>query len=411
MEPITSASPPAPRTANWKNSLHPPSHGMNASEQLHLNSNARINLGSFYTPEKYVRLVAKWLDGLIDDSFKIVDPSCGYGAFFALKRFFPRNTFIGNDIDPVACDMASRNFPFAKLTCRNALLNVGRKPYGLKRNDRIVIVGNPPYNDTTSQISQRIKGTSYTQMDDDVKARDIGMASLKADAKLRADFVAVLHPLSYIIKKSNHAACKSFFKDYTLKKHLIFNSQEFNDTSKIRGFPVIVALYERTPGHGLSYADVLSTTWRTVEGNSFRLDDMDFVTDNVRKYPSATQDAQENSLFFYTLRDINALKRSKTFVSGNTRNSVAVAPESLDYYCYIDCFKRYADVPYYLGNLNVPYIKKDFNTIREICRKLAMHNNSELFGKDACVTPDEFNALVDYIKKTLSTSPRKKGNS
>ena len=36
-------------------------HGLTLNFATHLTSAGKINLGSFYTPEKYVRLVAEWL--------------------------------------------------------------------------------------------------------------------------------------------------------------------------------------------------------------------------------------------------------------------------------------------------------------------------------------------------------------
>lgn len=59
-----------------------------------------VNLGSFYTPYKYVMLAGEWLKSEgIDDSYVILDSSCGYGAFFELSRSLKNNRYIGNDID------------------------------------------------------------------------------------------------------------------------------------------------------------------------------------------------------------------------------------------------------------------------------------------------------------------------
>ncbi len=53
------------------------------NQQSHLGVVGRVNLGSFYTPAKYVDMVAGWLKKhVIDETWTIADLSCGYGAFF-----------------------------------------------------------------------------------------------------------------------------------------------------------------------------------------------------------------------------------------------------------------------------------------------------------------------------------------
>lgn len=379
---------------------------MKPSVQEHLREDLRINLGSFYTPERYVRLVSEWLKPLIDESFCIMDPSCGYGAFFALKEFFPNNRYRGNDLDPEAISVASKYFPWVEFSCSNALLDVRRRRLGIGAREHLVIVGNPPYNDTTSQISQKIKACSKMAMDGDVKSRDLGLASLKAYSKLKADFVAVLHPLSYLVKKQNFTSCKAFFGNYKMLHHVIFNSQEFVGTSKLNGFPVIVALYKRAKNAGLSYDDVMNTTWQTMTGESFCMANMDFITDAVNKYPNANPSPSSSGYSFYTLRDINALKRCRTFVAATCSNAVEISKDQFPYYCYIDCFKHLAQVPYFLGNLNIPYIKDEFPEISHICERLAIHNNADYFEKDAIVSEEELTRLKSYISRALNPQAR-----
>ena len=49
----------------------------------HLSYKNQINFGSFYTPKKYVDLVKMWMyEYAINGQYIIMDPSCGYGAFF-----------------------------------------------------------------------------------------------------------------------------------------------------------------------------------------------------------------------------------------------------------------------------------------------------------------------------------------
>ncbi len=97
----------------------------NINVQTHLNNSDRVNLGSFYTPNKYVKLVGNWLKihGLTKNN-TILDSSCGYGAFFTLADEMPVNTFIGNDIDMDTLKNISEEFPFVNVYNINSLENI-----------------------------------------------------------------------------------------------------------------------------------------------------------------------------------------------------------------------------------------------------------------------------------------------
>jgi hypothetical protein len=104
---------------------------------------------------------------------------------------------------------------------------------GIKEQDKLIVIGNPPYNDATSIIRQNIKDkTAIDEIDSDVKTRDFGMSFSLSYNKLKADYDCVLHPLSYLIKKSN------FAKNYRLADSLIVSSHEFSDTSRSMAFPI-----------------------------------------------------------------------------------------------------------------------------------------------------------------------------
>lgn len=367
--------------------------------QNHLDSSGRVNLGSFYTPYRYVLLVRDWLVKYGLTSGKtVLDSSCGYGAFFELQEHLPENRYIGNDIDSLAVNKVSEVFPKVQTFNKNALASVSREQYGIKDCDCLVVVGNPPYNDVTSQINQRIK-SSGMEMDADIRTRDLGLSALLSYDKLAADYVAVLHPLSYLVKRQNFSSAKRFFANYRMLEHVVFNSQEFANTSKTTGFPVIVALYRREPSAGLSYDDVCRMTFKTVEGKAFSLSDFDYVADFIQKYPH--KERYEPEILFYTLRDINALKRSRTFIKERCANAVDVNPEKLSYYCYLDCFKRYADVPYYMGNFDVPFYRNRFSQIAEAVRIIAEHNHPEVFGKRAEPSPEMEIAVKGYISDVI----------
>jgi hypothetical protein len=278
-------------------------------------------------------------------------------------------------------------------------LNVSRKLYNIGAKDKLVVVGNPPYNDVTSQINQKVK-TSDMQIDADIKTRDLGLSSLLSYNKLAADYVAVLHPLSYLIKKANWTAARKFFLNYKLLEHVVFNSQEFANTSKTTGFPVVVAFYERNPFESLSYEDVVRMTFRTVEGKEFSLSNWDYVADYIEKYPHKNR--YEPEILYYTLRDINALKRSRTFVKDRCSNAVDVDPEKLPYYCYLDCFKKYAQVPYYMGNFDVPFDRATFPSIEKAVVAISKYDHADVFGTCPKPSAKTEQKVIDYIEGILN---------
>jgi len=49
------------------------------------------------------------------------------------------------------------------------------------------------------------------------------------------------------------------------------------------------------------------------------------------------------------MRDINALKRNKTFLKEYQNNAIIVDKNKLDYYVYVDSFKQWSnEIPYFL---------------------------------------------------------------
>ena len=61
------------------------------------------------------------------------------------------------------------------------------------------------------------------------------------------------------------------------------------------------------------------------------------------------------------MRDINALKRNRTFVKNYSNNTIVLDKRKLDYYAYVDVFKRNLyRLPFYFGNCDVPIDDKLF---------------------------------------------------
>ena len=219
--------------------------------QTHLDSKQTINLGSFYTPRNIVNKAYAMLEARVNlKDFLLFDSSCGYGDFFIqydeylnkadsnnkdyidtdyshidsnhtlsnkpIKAYF-NNThygdvnisnkdfikkdsskvdskiyrYLGADIDSIALQRVAKNI---RTLQTNSLENVSRKKFGIRENERLIIIGNPPYNDKTSMIRNGIKQGLYV-IDSILKHRDIGISFLRSYAVLEPDFVCVLHPL------------------------------------------------------------------------------------------------------------------------------------------------------------------------------------------------------------------------
>ncbi len=312
--------------------------------QTHLDREQTINLGSFYTPRYIVEIAYKMLQKRINlKDFLLFDSSCGYGDFFIDSDVYG---YLGADIDSIALQSVDKNI---STLCVNSLENVSRKKFGIKENEKLIIIGNPPYNDKTSIIRNGIKQEIFA-IDSDLKHRDIGISFLRSYALLEPEFVCVLHPLSYLVKKANFTALKQFKDNYCLVDSMLVSSANFSRAKT--HFPIILALYERDC-KGMDYEFIQSYSFTTSEGKKLRLKDFDFITKYVHKYPNP-HDTREAVAYFHTLRDINALKRNKTFVNKPNNNTIRIFSENLKYYYYIHHFKSFAHrLPYYFGNLDV----------------------------------------------------------
>lgn len=319
--------------------------------QSHLSYKEKINLGAFYTPKNYVIIVWNKIKEFIDKETVVLDSSCGYGNFFRIDNNSKVHK-VANDIDNIACKVMKDNFQNIKVFNKNALEDVSREMFKIKKDKKLIIVGNPPYNDTTSIIRNNIKEDKIN-IDNDIKTRDYGMSFLLSYAKLEADIICVLHPLSYLIKKANFNLLKKFVSNYKLINSTIIDSKTFKETSKGISFPIIIALYKKDRG-GMDYNYIQNFEFKTIDNKNFRLNQFDYISNYIKKYPIKNQNPQKNDILFWTMRDLNALKRNRTFVHKFGYNTIITNKEKLDYYIYVDVVKQYNRViPYYFGNLDV----------------------------------------------------------
>lgn len=338
--------------------------------QTHLDRKDTINLGSFYTPKFCVEIAYQMLEKVADlHNFILFDSSCGYGDFF-IKEL----NYLGADIDKQALEKVNKNI---QTICTNSLYQVNRKKYNISDSERLIIIGNPPYNDKTSIIRNDIKQDLF-QIDENLKHRDLGISFLRSYEILQPEFICILHPLSYLIKKTNFNALKEFSKNYRLIDGVVISSEVFTPNSSTY-FPIIIALYQKNI-QGMDYEFIKDYSFKIYPDDKVLcLNNFDFIGNYVQKYPNH-KDTRQEVAYFYTLRDINALKRSKTFLDKPQANSIKVFADNIKYYYYIHHFKQFAhQLPFYFGNLDVFINNEDFLPLADEFLQLKSNNKVQMY--------------------------------
>ena len=171
-------------------------------------------------------------------------------------------------------------------------------------------------------------------IDDDLKTRDLGISFLRSYVKLYPDYICVLHPLSYLVKPYNFKLMGNFTKQYKLIDGLVISSRYFTNGLE---FPIIIALYERGD---MSFDYIKDFNFKVEDGAVFKLNDFDFIGNYLSKYPK--KEVKNPAGYFYAMRDINALKRNKTFLAEKSANAITIERKELPYYHYVNLFKKYA---------------------------------------------------------------------
>ncbi len=289
----------------------------------HLPKNERIQLGSYYTPKKLVELVHEFIKPYLENKKKDVilfDSAGGCGAFlFDMKHYDYRIADCDLEVYPFLKQHFSRHNIFRT----NSLKGVNRDKYLIPSSAFLIMIGNPPYNDTTSEFKNGEKGQNIC--DEDLYDRDIGVSFLKSYHKLKADVVCVLHPLSYLIKETNFKRLRDFKDNYRLIRGEIFSSALFHGTGTGK-FPILVALYEKN-ADGMTFEDIRNFRFNILD------DDKTFVLSNfkttdgyINKYPPRKNDVQKSpiGLYYYTFRDLNSLKKNTSFWTKEHPNGIVV---------------------------------------------------------------------------------------
>ncbi len=298
-----------------------------------LTQDNKIKLGAFYTPPQIVLKVRQLVEKYKNPAI-LLDPAGGCGAFI---EAFQDWDYRVADIDLYAIQCLKSRLKPNRVFHSSALENVCRSKYEIPEKAFLVVVGNPPYNDWTSLYKKGQKGSF--PMDEDVFDRDLGIAFLKAMAKLRADVICVLHPLSYLVKQANFNRLKNFFKNYILKRAIAFPSYLFKGTSRSVGFPIAIALYERN-SKGWSWEDMIGFDIEVLDSNiTLRMKDIETTDGLIQKYP--IKGFSSLGLYFLTFRDINSLLRNRDFVYKATELTIPIEWHNFSFYAYLISLKYY----------------------------------------------------------------------
>lgn len=305
----------------------------------HLPENKKIQLGGYYTPKEIVKLVHTFIYPYIKNNKKdviIFDSAGGCGAFlFDLKKYNYRIA----DCDLDACNFLKQNFNPENIFHTNSLQEVKREKFHIPASAFLIIIGNPPYNDTTSEFKNGEKGNNIC--DEDLYDRDMGISFLKSYHKLNADIVCILHPLSYLIKEANFKRLKNFKDNYKLIKGVIFSSALFQGTGTAK-FPILISLYEKN-NKGMDYNYIKNFVFNILNSEqTFILSKFTTTDGYINKYPPRKNDIQESpiGLYYYSFRDFNSLKKNTSFMAKKHPNGIVVTLENFYKYAYLYALKK-----------------------------------------------------------------------
>ncbi len=318
----------------------------------HLPKNERIQMGSYYTPKELVNRVHEFIQPYLDNKKNVVifDSAGGCGAFLVgLKHYDYR--IADRDLD--ACKFLKQHFEQDNVFHTNSLTEVDRHKYYIGPSAFLIMIGNPPYNDTTSEFKHGEKGQNVC--DSDLYDRDLGVSFLKSYNKFKADVVCVLHPLSYLIKETNFKRLRDFKDNYRLIKGEMFSSALFHGTGTGK-FPILVGLYEKSPS-GMTFDYIRQFRFDILNSKKkFILSEYKTTDGYINKYPPRKNDIKDSpiGLYYYTFRDFNSLKKNASFIVQKHPNGIVVTLENFYKYAYLYALKNLfrPEDPWLYGNLS-----------------------------------------------------------
>jgi len=367
----------------------------------HLPKDEIIHLGSYYTPEELVHKVYDFIQPYIDNKGKKVvlfDSAGGCGAFlFGIKQCDYRIA----DRDLNACRFLKQHFNQQNVFHTNSLIEVNRAKYFISPSAFLIMIGNPPYNDTTSEFKNGEKGQNIC--DEDLYDRDLGISFLKSYHKLNADVVCVLHPLSYLIKEANFKRLCDFKDNYKLIKGEIFSSALFHGTGTVK-FPILVALYEKTLS-GMTFDYIRKFQFDVLDSSrEFILSEYKTTDGYIDKYPPRKNDIKESpiGLYYYTFRDFNSLKKNTSFMLIKHPNSIVVTLENFYKYAYLYSLKSLfnPEDTWLYGNLSPLVDMKEVERDKELYVSYAIKTN-RIFREIKNSIPEKiakfYNVKIDNV--------------
>jgi len=367
----------------------------------HLPKKERIRLGSYYTPQELVKLVHDFINPYLEYENKYVilfDSAGGCGAFLL---------GIGNcdyriaDRDSEACKFLAQNFDPYKTFHTNSLKGVSRDRYSIPSSAFLIMIGNPPYNDITSEFKKGEKGQNAC--DEDLYDRDMGISFLKSYHKLDADVVCVLHPLSYLIKEANFKRLRDFKDNYKLIRGEIFSSALFHGTGTGK-FPILVALYEKNPD-GMTFEYIKGFPFNVLGNDTkFLLSNFKTTDGYINKYPPRKKDVKKSptGLYYYSFRDFNSLKKNSSFFTKEHPNGIIITLGNFYKYSYLYSLKslfKPQDAWLY-GNLSPLVNIEDVEQNKKLYVLYAIRTNKALRHVDNSI----LGRIADYYEINLNNA-------
>ena len=378
----------------------------------HLSKHKRIQQGSYYTPEKLVarvhQLISPYLQAKGKDAV-VFDSAGGYGVFLADKGHLDYRIA---ELDPEAYERLIGQFDRNRVFLTNSLVRPDRGRYLVPTDAFLIMIGNPPYNDITSEFKKGEKGKNLS--DPELFDRDLGISFLKSYEKLAADVVCILHPLAYLIKEANFKRLREFKNKYKLIKGEIFSSEYFFGTGLTK-FPILIALYERNE-NGMTFDYIRNFQFDMLDNDTkFVLTNYETTDSHIIKYPPGRKDVKISpiGLYYYTFRDFNSLKRNASFITKQVQNAIVVTVENFYKYAYLYSLKKLfnPEEAWLYGNLS-PLRLGDIEKRRELYMSYALRSHNVLKGLNEQIrarllehcgeTRDEpwsLKALEAYIKE------------
>ena len=110
-----------------------------------------------------------------------------------------------------------------------------------------------------------------------------------------------------------------------------------------------------------------------------------------------------NDILFFTMRDINALNRSRTFIEEPIDNAIIIDKSKFAYYCYVDIFKDYIyKLPYYYGNCDVFINNDDFIKVKDVFITKSIEKHPWLKQKISYQFNNNYGLIDMYFKKLFN---------